>query len=52
MKRILVVDDSVANLKFVERVLNDKFKLVMVKSGAIRLSLCRSSFEREVLLFT
>lgn len=33
MKRILVVDDSAANLKFVENVLKDYYKLILVKSG-------------------
>ncbi len=33
MKSILVVDDSVANLKFVEGVLKDYYKLILVKSG-------------------
>lgn len=33
MKNILVVDDSAANLKFVESVLKDKYNLILVKSG-------------------
>ncbi len=33
MKCILVVDDSAANLKFVESVLREQYKLVLVKSG-------------------
>lgn len=33
MKKILVVDDSVTNLKFVESVLKDIYKLILVKSG-------------------
>lgn len=33
MKCILVVDDSAANLKFVESVLKDTYKLILVKSG-------------------
>jgi len=33
MKCILVVDDSAANLKFVESVLKDIYKLILVKSG-------------------
>ena len=33
MKCILVVDDSAANLKFVESVLKDQYKLILVKSG-------------------
>ncbi len=33
MKRILIVDDSVANLRFVENILKDKYKLALVKSG-------------------
>lgn len=33
MKCILVVDDSTTNLKFVESVLKDKYKLILVKSG-------------------
>lgn len=33
MKNILVVDDSALNLKFVESVLKDKYKLILVKSG-------------------
>ncbi|MBQ7066780.1 MAG: diguanylate cyclase [Lachnospiraceae bacterium] len=33
MKSILVVDDSASNLKFVESVLKDKYKLILVKSG-------------------
>jgi len=33
MKCILVVDDSAANLKFVESILKDQYKLVLVKSG-------------------
>ena len=34
MKRILVVDDSTTNLKFVESVLKDSYRLILVKSGA------------------
>ena len=33
MKCILVVDDSTTNLKFVENVLKDYYKLILVKSG-------------------
>jgi len=33
MKSILVVDDSVTNLRFVESVLKDSYKLTLVKSG-------------------
>lgn len=33
MKKILVVDDSVQNLKIVENVLKDKYRLILVKSG-------------------
>ena len=33
MKHILVVDDSTTNLKFVESVLKDKYKLSLAKSG-------------------
>lgn len=33
MKHILVVDDSTTNLKFVESILKDKYKLVLAKSG-------------------
>lgn len=33
MKYILVVDDSATNLKFVESVLKDTYKLILVKSG-------------------
>lgn len=33
MKCILVVDDSAANLKFVESVLKDQYRLVLVKTG-------------------
>ena len=33
MKCILVVDDSTTNLKFVEKVLKDTYKLALVKSG-------------------
>lgn len=33
MKCILVVDDSTTNLKFVESVLKDTYKLILVKSG-------------------
>ena len=37
MKCILVVDDSATNLKFVESVLKDSYKLVLVKSGEMAL---------------
>ena len=33
MKRILVVDDSSTNLQLVERILKDKYKLALAKSG-------------------
>lgn len=33
MKKILVVDDSAENLKIVESVLRDSYKLILVKSG-------------------
>ena len=33
MKCILVVDDSAANLKFVESVLKEQYKLILVKTG-------------------
>ena len=38
MRCILVVDDSAANLKFVESVLKDQYKLILVKSGEKALS--------------
>ncbi|MBQ6887970.1 MAG: diguanylate cyclase [Lachnospiraceae bacterium] len=37
MKCILVVDDSTTNLKFVENVLMDEYKLALVKSGQLAL---------------
>ena len=33
MKSILVVDDSTTNLRFVDSVLKDSYKLILVKSG-------------------
>ena len=38
MKRILIIDNSTDNLQFMENVLNDRYKLVLEKSGEEALS--------------
>lgn len=50
MKRILVVDDSIANLKFVESILKDRYKLVMVKSGEKALAYLEKNMVDLILL--
>lgn len=50
MKSILVVDDAVTNLKFVESVLKDDYKLVLVKSGERAIKYLESNSVDLVLL--
>ena len=50
MKRILVVDDSTTNLKFVEGVLKDEYKLTLVKSGAQALKFLENNTPDLILL--
>lgn len=50
MKCILVVDDSTTNLKFVDSVLNEDYKLVLVKSGPKALKYLESNRVDLVLL--
>ena len=50
MKCILVVDDSITNLKFVDSVLKDDYKLVLVKSGEKALKYLESNSVDLVLL--
>ena len=50
MKSILVVDDAVTNLKFVESVLKDDYKLILVKSGERAVKYLESNTVDLVLL--
>ena len=50
MKCILVVDDSITNLKFVDSVLREDYKLVLVKSGEKALQYLEKSPVDLVLL--
>lgn len=50
MKRIIAVDDNVTNLKMVERVLKDNYKLVLVKSGEKALAYLESNLVDLILL--
>ncbi len=50
MKRILVVDDSTTILKFVEGILQDKYKLALVKSGELALAYMKENPVDLVLL--
>lgn len=50
MKCILVVDDSTSNLKFVEKVLKDDYKLILVKTGEKALQYLKSNPVDLVLL--
>lgn len=50
MKRIIAVDDNVTNLKMVERVLKDKYKLVLVKSGEKALDYLKDNLVDLILL--
>ena len=50
MKRIIAIDDNVTNLKMVERVLKDKYKLVLVKSGEKALSYLENNLVDLILL--
>lgn len=50
MKRIIAVDDNVTNLKMVERVLKDKYKLVLVKSGEKALTYLENNLVDLILL--
>ena len=49
MRCILVVDDSITNLKFVENVLKDYYKLILVKSGEQALKYLNKS-EADLIL--
>lgn len=50
MKRIIAVDDNVTNLKMVEQVLKDKYKLILVKSGEKALSYLKDNLVDLILL--
>jgi len=50
MKCILVVDDSTTNLKFVESVLKDQYKLILVKSGEMALKYLEKNVVDLILL--
>ena len=50
MKRIIAVDDNVTNLKMVERVLKDKYKLILVKSGEKALTYLENNLVDLILL--
>lgn len=50
MKCILVVDDSITNLKCVESILKDFYKLILVKSGEQALRYLENSSVDMVLL--
>lgn len=50
MKSILVVDDSTTNLKFVESVLTDEYRLTLVKSGQLALRYLAQNLVDLVLL--
>ena len=50
MKRIIAVDDNVTNLKMVERVLKDNYKLVLVKSGEKALTYLENNLVDLILL--
>lgn len=50
MNSILVVDDLAANLKFVESILKDKYKLILVKSGEKALTFLSKNSVDMVLL--
>jgi len=50
MKSILVVDDAITNLKFVESILKDDYKLILVKSGEKALKYLESNTVDLVLL--
>jgi len=50
MKRILVVDDSTTILKFVEGILQDKYKVALVKSGELALAYLKDNPVDMVLL--
>ncbi|MBE5851583.1 MAG: diguanylate cyclase [Lachnospiraceae bacterium] len=50
MKSILVVDDLAANLKFVESILKDKYRLILVKSGEKAVTFLSKNLVDMVLL--
>lgn len=50
MECILVVDDSIVNLRLIEKVLQDKYKLVLVQSGAQALAYLEKEAADLVLL--
>ena len=50
MKSILVVDDLAANLKFVESILKDKYRLILVKSGEKAVTFVSKNLVDMVLL--
>ena len=50
MKRILVVDDSITILKFIEGILRDKYEPVLVKSGELALAYLKENKVDLVLL--
>lgn len=52
MKRILIIDNSTDNLQFMENVLNDRYKLVLEKSGEEALSFLEKNKVDLILLET
>lgn len=50
MERILVVDDSIVNLRLIEKVLEDRYELVLVQSGAQALAYLKKERADLVLL--
>lgn len=50
MKSILVVDDAITNLKFVENILKDEYKLILVKSGEKALKYLENNYVDLILL--
>ena len=50
MKRILVVDDSTTILKFVEGILQEHYKVALVKSGELALAYLKDNPVDMVLL--
>ena len=52
MKRILIIDNSTDNLQFMENILNDRYKLVLEKSGEEALSFLEKNKVDLILLET
>jgi putative two-component system response regulator len=50
MRQILVVDDNLANLKYIQIQLEDSYRVILAKSGAQALQICKQQIPDLILL--